>query len=177
MLPKDSDEQLERLLSGGSAGGQRADALWQRIDARLEHKKRARVPAWWAALLLVPTAAVLLLWPTQPQWVARGWADDVPVELRASCGQGDVPCRVGQPVFLMVTSGHIPGHVDVMLEQSGRFIPVGNTLELASNAEEPVPVRIVPEETDVGGLALEARFVPSGGGAAGTVSLHLEVRP
>jgi hypothetical protein len=182
-MASEEDRRVERLLSRGASGGDRADALWARVDAGLSRRKAARARAWWASLLMVPTvaAAALLLWPRTAEWTARGGAEGPPVQLRATCGAEGPACRVGQPVSLMVVSHAVADvRVVITLEQQGREVPLGAALLLPAGGEVPVPTQVVPEQTDRAGLVLHARLEADAGHGDGGVHhavLRLEVLP
>lgn len=173
----EDQERIERLLARGQPSGPRMDRLWERLAPQVvERPARVTLLAWLRSLgvTLIPlapvTAVVLLLVanPVTPPLIERGEHKPMPPLLETTCGTVDQPCHVGVPIYLRLAPRHAEGVVYVRLkQQDGSATLLAGPLPVKEQTPVAVPVRLVPEENDVGaGLELEALWlaepVPAG---------------
>lgn len=173
-----TDDDLDRLLSDGGVSGARRDKLFDAIiDASEASNGADTAPSptafekWWKKLwrplaIATPVAAALaigiVLADRAPSELrAKG---DAPVNesqaplLLASCGAQDTPCAVGEPLFLRLQSPVDVERVEVVVVGAHQKTMIASLPNLNANQEQPLEVKITPEESDAAnGLTFEVR--------------------
>ena len=186
----ESLREAERVLNRGRPSGPRMDALWERIAPKVEPRRKPwwRLAGLWTLVPAVAAGVVLWVMPEAP-FRARGVAAEALVE--ASCGSAEVPCHVGQPVFLRVVAGSSSGVASVLLVSSKGMTWLGAPVAVPPSGETALPVKVLPDHEDLeDGLSLqvfrtatalddEQRAALLGGSDAMVPQqvLHLQVQP
>lgn len=161
-LPE-TDDGWDRMLAQGGLPGPEADAMWEKIHARVApqpswQQRLARL--WFVLPLPIAAVAVLLLMPGTPDpndgFIERG--DDVTM-LEATCGE-KAACVVGQPIFLRMLH------------------PTGGTLYVAmKDAKGTASLIAGPVTLRRGSMPLSVKLVPDAGDVDAGITLHWWVRP
>jgi|GEM_PF-1160453 len=144
-----TDNEWDRLLAEGALSGPEADAMWDKVHARVVPRpswvqRLARV--WFVLPVPLAAAAVLLFFIRSPEdgFTPRGV--DV-VGLEATCGAETSPCRTGQPLFLRMAQPAAATLYVAMKTAAGTSLVTGPVAVPAGVT--PLSVKLVPDTSDV----------------------------
>jgi len=158
--PRQSDNQLDRILGAGALSGPEADRLWEQIAPKVIQPApswRTAVASWWlrGGVGLVMAAAAVLVWripDSMDGMRPRGGLGQAVLE--GSCGS-PVPCTVGQPLFLRVTPASANVMLFVLLRDAQHTSLLVDGVVLTGGLQT-LNVRVVPEAADAAaGMTLD----------------------